>query len=174
MPDTVSQDLAPDLSSVLSVTGIALMTDFGNLGQNFGPQNGSENAYDQTNDKIGENGRGSLKLKRECPGVPAAEAALGKCPPSMVKFIVVSIKTTVLRLPEDLGLPALFAIINVLETHPRAHVCTPLRLRLPLSLPRFCRWLCPALAASPSPGLGSGHHLVHLQWRREVSGPRAG
>ena len=42
MPDTVSQDLAPDLSSVLSVMGIALMTNFGNLGQNFGPQNGSE------------------------------------------------------------------------------------------------------------------------------------
>lgn len=77
----------------------------------------------------------------------------------MVKFIVVSIKTTVLRLPEDFGLSALFAIINVLETHPRAHVCTLVHLHLPLSLLRFCRWLCPALASSHSPGLGSGHHL---------------
>lgn len=45
--------------------------------------------------------------------------------------------------------------MDVLETHPCAHVCTLVPLHLPLSLLWFCRWLCPTLASRP-PGLGSG------------------
>lgn len=86
MPEMDSQDLAPDLSSVLSVTGIGLITNFGNLGQNFGPQNGPENAYDQIRCKTGKNGLENPRLEAGMPRGVTTEATLGKRPPSGMKF----------------------------------------------------------------------------------------